>query len=155
MFPDMPDELREALQERAERAQLEAIEQHLRMESFIFTMSKEDLHTFSQLLNVIIDDKRMGPYFQGMADALIRERFKLCPEHMVNHDDESLAEAAEEVRATVMVDNMRKYNLVAAGHDESDGYRCRKCNYFYPTIEDRMLKAPEECPGCEVKAKFG
>ena len=145
MFPDMPDELREALQQRAERAQLEAIEQHHRMESFIFTMDKEDLHTFSQLLNVIIDYKRMGPYFQGMADALIRERFKLCPEHMVNHDDEALKEVSS-------LENMRKYHLI---FDEKGVLRCERCGFRYSSVEDRMLKSPDDCPGCEVKAKFG
>ena len=150
-----PEDIHQMMQEKMERAELEAIEESTRMEAWVFGMDQETLHTFSQLLGLLISEKRMTVYFQGMVDALLRERHKVCPTHNVNHDEESLAEAAEEVRATVMVDNMRKYNLVAAGHDESDGYRCSKCNYFYPSLEDRMLKAPEECPGCEVKAKFG
>lgn len=147
-----PEDIHQMMQEKMERAQLEAIEESTRMEAWVFGMDQETLHTFSQLLGLLISEKRMTVYFQGMVDALLRERHKVCPTHNVNHDEESLAESAEEIRAENEDENVQKYNLVGA---MGGGYRCKKCNYYYPSLEDRMLKAPEECPGCEVKAKFG
>lgn len=35
------------------------------------------------------------------------------------------------------------------------GFVCMNCGQTYPSIEDRMLKAPDDCPGCHTKAAHG
>lgn len=35
------------------------------------------------------------------------------------------------------------------------GFQCTKCSIRYQTIEDRMLKAPEDCQGCRDKSAWG
>lgn len=39
------------------------------------------------------------------------------------------------------------YNVKASG-DQTDPVFCKTCNMRYRDLEDRMLKAPDECPGC-------
>lgn len=58
---------------------------------------------------------------------------------------------------------MAKYHLDDLRDDESGallGFVCtgvtgKPCGMTYPTIEDRMLKAPDDCPGCQVRAAHG
>jgi len=32
---------------------------------------------------------------------------------------------------------------------------CKNCSMIYPSLKDRMLREPDQCPGCEQKSKWG
>lgn len=55
------------------------------------------------------------------------------------------------LKAVETAGNMVKYHLEYKGND----LNCSLCGYWYPSLEDRMMKSPEDCPGCHHKAKFG
>lgn len=65
------------------------------------------------------------------------------------------------VKTDEMIAQMRQYHLDDAYVDGTEpavfhGFVCsRKCGMTYPTIEDRMLKAADTCPGCILKSKWG
>ena len=55
---------------------------------------------------------------------------------------------------TLAGDAMNKYNVFSHPSQWPVVY-CLGCNYKYPSLEDRMLKAPGDCPGCQMKASQG
>jgi len=56
------------------------------------------------------------------------------------------------LKALEHADNMRKWNLE---YTNSGLLVCSKCNMEYASLEDRMVKSPDNCQGCHHKAKFG
>ena len=53
---------------------------------------------------------------------------------------------------------MLEYNIDDAYEEGTTnflGYICKGCGTIYVSIEDRMLRAPDECSGCIQKAKWG
>lgn len=48
---------------------------------------------------------------------------------------------------------MREYNL--EWDDEKEKFFCVKCGYGYPSLEDRMLKPADTCPGCMAREGQG
>jgi hypothetical protein len=55
---------------------------------------------------------------------------------------------------------IKEYNLDDAYEVNTDppkflGFICRGCGIVYVSLEDRMLRRPDECHGCFLKAKFG
>jgi hypothetical protein len=61
--------------------------------------------------------------------------------------------------------NMAKYNIDDAWDEETKvflGFACLgvggfngRCGMTYPSIEDRMLKEPDECSGCRARSRWG
>ncbi len=47
-----------------------------------------------------------------------------------------------------------KFSVMPQG-DQGDPVFCRNCNMRYITLEDRMLKAPDDCGGCHQATKTG
>ncbi len=56
------------------------------------------------------------------------------------------------------LENMELYHLDDLRTEDEGiliGFRCIKCGLQYPTIEDRMLKQPDDCHGCQMKDAHG
>jgi len=51
--------------------------------------------------------------------------------------------------------NMKLYRLEVTAENGARITRCVDCGMPYASLADRMLKEPDECPGCFHKAKFG
>lgn len=59
-------------------------------------------------------------------------------------------------RARQMHENMQTYRL--HWRETPDGtpqLACKDCDYPYPSLADRMLKPPDDCPGCLHRSKWG
>jgi len=53
---------------------------------------------------------------------------------------------------------MVEYNLDDQRSEENNtllGFVCTKCGLYYTSIEDRMLKRPDDCAGCHQKQMWG
>lgn len=75
------------------------------------------------------------------AASLVAER---VPEKMIDRINANLE---------VVGQQMDDYRLTF--NEDTERFYCSDCGYMYPTIEDRMLKAPDDCPGCHQRAGQG
>lgn len=167
---DLPEPMRSqflAQQKAADRAHMESIDRAHRVESFVYGQDKDGLYALSILLSQLIGNKMGVVYWQGQVDGLLQDRHNVCAIHGVDHDAEALASIAGE-GSTVADDS----KVVTAGavtgelmelmveyrvsfNETVEKFYCDDCGYMYPTIEDRMMKAPDDCPGCHLKASQG
>jgi len=174
---DLPPEIKVQLaaqQADLDRRHMQAIDRAHRVESFVYGQDQDGLYALSILLGQLIGNKVGTVYWQGQVDALLQERHNVCAIHGVNHEEEALASLSPEGSTptgdTELSVPQPMLDKIEAGLEELDRlmveYRvsfnetvekfyCDDCGYMYPTIEDRMLKAPDDCPGCHLKASQG
>ena len=88
-----------------------------------------------------------APRLPVMGETILGQGFKDGPGGKGSNQAIAAARAGAEVRMITRI-----------GRDtfgEKGVLRCEKCGFQYPSVKDRMLKSPDDCPGCEVRAKFG
>lgn len=182
---DLPPEVKAqfvAQQQAADRAHMEAIDRAHRIESFVYGQDKDGLYALSLLLGQLIGNKVGTVYWQGQVDGLLQERHNVCSVHGVDHDAVALEAISKgstgtgdseaipdpvipmpgipgEMLAALqgdleeldrqMVEYRVSFNL------DTERFYCDDCGMMYPTIEDRMLKSPDDCPGCHQRAGQG
>jgi hypothetical protein len=57
-----------------------------------------------------------------------------------------------------LLEKMEEYNLDDLRDEDTGailGFICTKCGMKYGSIADRMLRAPSDCHGCQVKSAWG
>ena len=173
---DLPEPARtEFLNAKAaqERAHMEAIDRAHRVESFVYGLNQENLFALSLLLDQLLASGKRGTMFwSGQVTALLQDRHNVCAIHGVDHEAEGLASLVTEEGSTPIGDSLtvkgaeRIFQAIEENDERMVKYRvsfdpdqnrffCDDCGYMYPTIEDRMLKEPDDCPGCIARAGQG
>jgi len=174
---DLPPSLKLAFSSMAasaDRHNMEHTEKITRIQNFLEGLNNEDLLTMRLLLTDFAETgRKLAIFYEGVLIEKMRAR-DICPNCGVNHD----AEALEEERAKVqerepqfvgevlvkddnepppsLQDLMLKYRVTyTSGAIDDARVTCNDCGYTYPNLNDRMLRDPDTCPGCQIKASQG
>ncbi len=158
-----PEEIVRGLAAGADLHRMEQEHKAANIYSLFAELSQDHLVGLANMLTAISEannPRASAAFFEGFASASIESRFDVCAIHGVNHDVEALASLANvstETRDDVEPVNpqepllMEKYRLVRNG----DLFMCADCGIRYPSLQDRMLKAPDDCHGCHDKSAHG
>lgn len=166
--PNSPEEFRAEM----ERREMEQQDRSHAVESFLYGLDQEGLRALSILLQLSSQSKRTAVYFMGQADALLKDRFNVCAVHGVDHDAEAMDALSAAQGSTnpgdkptsVQTDRIVEAMVDQASLEDEYGIRwddaldkfvCKKCGYGYPSLEDRMLRPPDTCPGCMAREGQG
>lgn len=140
--------------------------------SFLDEMTKDQLEQLGMLIFAITSDDNgalLGAQYLGMIKQLARFKYGLCacgrehedilsgnphePESRVidllreteDSDPSETSETAAELRM--------KYKVVLGENGRS--VTCVNCGLKYISLRDRMMKEPDDCHGCQLKAGHG
>lgn len=170
------DEFSERVAQQADRQHMKMTEKKTRIESFIYGLKSDDLFTMSQIFEMCASDPRAATYFEGIVDALLKDRHNICSYCGIDHDENVLGGHGKNNEPVKTPHSGTIENAIPSGNDSktsSDAKNfapeeeyhvdilasgkavCTRCGYTYPSLEDRMLRRPEECHGCQIKAQFG
>lgn len=137
-------------------------------------LDQDQLRTLRTMLHILSEQtpNLNASGWEGMISWELKARFNICVSCGVNHEEEFADPAAsqkEEVtpdqplpifKEVEMTEQelMKQYHLDdlrIEGTGELVGFACTgiygapgPCGMSYPSIQDRMLKDPEECSGC-------
>lgn len=168
---DLPEEIRS----RIEMAHMRIDLNRQAIENLLDSEDEDILMAVRAMLNAIIDgrSKQTTSYFLGRVDSSLTRR-GLCPscgrnhaaeEHAnflgdegnVNNDGEVSNSEGNEAGDSWDVDTTDNHNMIEyrLTINEDGKLVCKDCGHPYVSLEDRMLRDPDECAGCQMKAKFG
>lgn len=142
----------------------------------LFTeITPDHLATLIELLSQSARDSHLTAYYHGLSVAVMKEKHKRCvcgEDHdfealeaeRLKLETERLAEAerlaAEKTFSPLnreLVDKdalaMDLYHLVK--DNDTGAFKCTVCGMGYPSLDDRMLRRPDDCSGCKQKAAWG
>lgn len=139
------------------------------MLGFLQKQTDEDMLTLASLVRVATNN---GEQLTGIIEGIMASR-GFCFACGKRHDesiDQILDEAEPKREPTgpgnsiVSIDQpvsvvafdastMNEYNVEPFG--ELSKVRCKGCGMIYESMEDRMLRRPSACHGCQHKAKWG
>ena len=127
------------------------------------TLDLEDLVLLRQMFHGIAHAEHPGAlssYYEGLLAHAQLSRFNYCPACGVDHDQELREHLAglETEHASITPETLKIYSLDDLRDEDTGallGYVCTKCGYRYPSVEDRMKRDPDDCPGCIQKTKWG
>lgn len=160
---DLPPELRaqfEAFQMQSEQTAHD-------IRDLFTTLTEHQLRILRTLIRTMDGNSSACGYYAGVTSSALSSRFGVCLGCGKKHDDElkemsGQSEPAKHVHwadfvaslDSEMLDNLSKYhmNLIP---DEWPVVACARCGHRYPSIQDRMLRKPDECATCVQKAKWG
>jgi predicted esterase YcpF (UPF0227 family) len=161
---DMPEELRQKMEEAHARHEMMAEEYRHSTQRLWDELNEEQLVTMRNLMhNLAMGGSPLGFYYEGQIAQAAYLRFNICPGCAVDHNKDLPQETVQQKPrewSEEELDQMELYNLDDAYDEETRefvGFVCKGCGLRYPSIEDRMRKPPgvEGCGGCIHKAKFG
>ncbi len=152
------EEQKEALR----RALAEQHEYNARVLRFMQEMSGENLGTFIEILQRIVngDGAAYLHFLLGSAITIQRVQNNLCA-CGTDHDHEVLSEEKEKLQAErkeEAVDAQHEAAMKEYGMEVVDGkLRCKNCKLEYVSLDDRMLRRPgmDGCHGCQLKSAHG
>lgn len=166
------------------RAQMEHDSAAHRITSFIHSLNEEQLESFRMLLRALDRETgpELAAYYRGFASQIAHFKFGTCecghthtqPEDFLRDAESNTAKAAkpseakaEDTTVTAFVESraeaieaeraehlrlLDEYNLLEG---LGKNVVCRGCLTAYPSLEDRMLKGPDDCHHCHLKSKNG
>jgi hypothetical protein len=154
---------KEEVERRAAQTQMSAQAFYHEMTGFLEKQSDEDLVMLYTLLGLASDN---GDRLCGLIEGTLSGR-GFCFACQTRHDksiDEILDTPAESKEAETettsdfqaMGDDKKlldEYNVIRAM--EYPKVTCKGCGMVYQSLEDRMLRRPGQCEGCQHKAKWG
>lgn len=174
---EMPEEMREEMRKRMEEHQLQVEDYYHSVQHLFDELNKDQLHTLRWILHNVSADEtgKLASYYEGQVANMLQVKYSVCPGCGKDHTEELLeqqaapdqptekpAEVVPQHTGPSLTDEdkakMEEYNLddaYEAGSERFIGFICKGCGLLYPSIDDRMLKAPDECHGCQQKAMWG
>jgi hypothetical protein len=132
-------------------------------------LTKDQLVVMRVIFNALADDDsgRLSAYYEGITSQTLKLRFNVCAGCGKDHAAEMLDESLHQQDPKKdLIDEFTSEQLACMKtyylddvRDEDTGVRlgfiCKNCGMRYSTIEDRMLRPPDKCEGCILKAKWG
>ena len=83
------------------------------------------------------DPKPLDKTFVDPKEELVGQKGMLMPEHLAKMNEYNLDDLRDEDSGIIL------------------GFICTNCGMRYQSIEDRMLREPDECTGCQQKSAWG
>lgn len=171
MFGEIPEEFREML----DRQHLENRVTQQEVDRFLEEVPIEQLLTVRTIIRTVSQSAVALGFFDGVIYTRLRRegRCTSCggPDHDHAEFERMLLESRDEEEpesSEALIDGthftadqhrlMAEYNLDDLRDEDTHellGFVCLNCGMRYPSIEDRMLKPPDECSGCFRKAGHG
>jgi 20S proteasome alpha/beta subunit len=76
--------------------------------------------------------------------------------NIVSKMEELTAEKSDITKEALRKQRLKEYHVEEIEEEGSGRVRCTRCRkYTWPSLEDRMLRTPDECPQCVQTAKWG
>lgn len=128
---------------------------------------KETLMAVRALMNMVAGNpssRALAAYYEGFVSAKIESRFNICPVHGVNHEEEEFSSHNEGSTTTRDNDEVVEVVVDIPVEDLMNTYRlewrdgnlhCKDCGIQYQSLEDRMVKEPDDCHGCQLRSAHG
>lgn len=133
---------------------------------FFASLDESQLRILRGLIRVMDGNSSACGYYSGVCSTTLATRFGVCLGCGRKHDEE-LAEMSGQPIPTQqnwadfvaglpseLLQNLSDYHLnLLPGRWPT--VACARCGIQYVSVEDRMLRKPDECSGCVQKAKWG
>lgn len=149
-FDDLPVEIKHALEHHIMHSEQNAHE----VQEFFSSLDEQQLKNLRGLIKVIEMNESAGGYYAGIIGGELLHRFGVCMACGKKHDEELKRMAGEGPSEKRDEATLRdEYRVILTGVGEQ--VQCTDCGLIYSSLEDRMLRKPDECSGCEQKAKWG
>lgn len=173
--PDMPEDLKQAIKNKYSHNQMQELQHSQQFMRILRESDRDTLATLRWLFHACIDGDYTAAHYEGMVTASIISRFKWCSTCGGDHDfhltddmsqmeEKQLPDPAQELpsdpespdkQESTLTRVRRLMNEYRLSRHYDGSICCRDCGYPYPSLEDRMLKPPDICPGCFQKSAFG
>lgn len=155
----------EEAQAEHERREMEFSSARHRVMNFIHSLSSDDLETFGIMTSMFADPEMghvIANQYLGLVSTVQHFKFSRCvcgadhgdPTLAAAHDTERLE--AELANNVVLAHNsdpvMIEYRLEMRADRK---FYCKGCGHQYVSLEDRMLRRPDDCSGCHMKSMHG
>lgn len=168
-FAEMPEEAQQQIQAMMSQHRAHAEYHAMATDSVVHgvhqlvnSFNEDELRAFTVLMNSM---GKRGSYWVGVASAYLELKHEVCPACSRKHDEEleKLAgDGSQETDWPTFVANlpdevpkqMMEYRLNYMP-GEWPKVMCRDCGQVYPSLKDRMKRAPDFCPGCHDKSAHG
>jgi hypothetical protein len=143
---------------------------------WIEALDKAGLTNLGMILHAAISSPGYGTQVIGMIEGELRHRFGRCYVCGEDHDAEknrSVEQTAKEMGVPIpgtpfhtgdteafdalnipertfvqYMELCKKYNVTSAVEQNMQVF-CKTCNMPYPDLDDRMIKEPDDCSGCQ------
>ena len=124
------------------------------------TLSEDQLRMQMILLQSI---GRKSAFWIGYLTHLAWIKFGICPADGQKHDEELAEMGSQDGKAWVdfvnelpdeVIKNMGRYNMGFIP-GEWPKVKCNGCQNEYMSLEDRMVKGPDDCHFCQQKSAWG
>lgn len=158
---DLPPELRAHLEQHMMVTEQNAHDVRDLFES----LDESQLRVFRGILRIVDENPGAASYYAGVVSTQLSFRFGVCLGCGRKHDEELKDMATEsgvpktwtDIAATLdteTLENLHKYHLNVIPN-EWPRVVCAKCGKTYVSLEDRMLREPDDCSGCHEKEMWG
>lgn len=174
-FEDLPPEVQEQIKNQQVMAEMSTENYSTAVFNLFDELSSDQLQTLNTMFyNIVISPRGqlLAAHYQGQVQMANKFKYNICPLHGVNHDkeipgqgpdDQVPPEPTPEAPAGTWEPsqddkiNMSVYGLSFKISEETHLplFYCVNCSMSYPSIQDRMLKDSDNCPGCIQKAQWG
>jgi hypothetical protein len=141
------------------------------VQEFLNSLNREQLGTLEMLLFSACADggHLVAAAHHGMVKQILQMKFNVCTCGMEHESAEDLLTGqpvTEQPTATVppseslllpkrkgATELLEEYNLEVRPGDGA--IVCKSCGLWYASLQDRMLKGPDDCHGCHLKSAQG
>jgi hypothetical protein len=158
---DLPDGFMDALREQAEQTEMSTEDFHNSVYHLFDELKPDQLVTLNKMLHIIASGSRsmLAAFYEGQVQSVLKYKHNVCPVHGVDHSQDAL-EDLQKADTPLEIDReaaMIEYGIESFVNPDTNlpMFRCINCKQGYPSLEDRMMKDPDDCPGCHQKAMWG
>jgi hypothetical protein len=172
--PGVPEEMKEHILNQRRRQKMELDDTLHQFHNMFEEMNLDHLALISALFHNLQSSPAAMGWWEGTIDATLARRRKVCPACGKNHDDE-IKRLQEEEAAALDPESgdmstrgdrliqMYEYHVEAVDDDDLTGaVFCTgvisdqgPCGRVWPNLEDRILRRPDECDGCQLRSAHG
>lgn len=166
-------------QQHIERQQIMNESMSHQVHYWVESLDNDGLENLSMIIQASIGFPGWGAQMMGIIQGERRRKFNRCPvcgnDHEKEHKDLVAegtpipgtnfrvgdAAAFDDQVANLSGRNFPAYLRlchqygVTSNVDQDGLVYCKNCNMPYPNLDDRMLKEPDDCTGCQVFASTG
>lgn len=131
-------------------------------------LSRDNLRTLTGIFGLLAHQPSLANYFEGIGVAHLHLKHDLCascgeshgqPEFLsdskeaAGHTHEPVVPSSRTIEEHAKL--LNEYRMVETVVGDMRKFTCRDCGMEYVSLEDRMLRKPDECKGCQHKSAWG
>ena len=169
-FGEVPPEVQRQLEKQMAHHQMHEDSYQHEVVNFIRGLDESGLRTLKGMITGIDQSETQGVLLIGYILSQLEARYSLCfacgKDHEAMLTDLSGQKEPKVIKKNVhwsefvkslpagIIARLEEYHLDLIP-DQWPVVACNKCGLEYQSLEDRMVKAPDECHGCQQKAAWG